>query len=186
MSIIIRNFLNDIPLFVEIARHKSFSKASDVLAIGISTLSRRIRLLEKQMGVLLFYRDTRNVELTPTGMLLFDQCEYILNEATQAYESVVTNMREPSGMIRIGMFSDSYNVNLKNALSSFIALWPDIQMNVAFIEQSVDMRTDPFDVAFLIDSAIAPPLVARRLFTIEPYLYASPEFLKRFPIPSIP
>ena len=186
MSIIIRNFLNDLPLFVEIARQKSFSRAADVLDIGISTLSRRIRLLEKDMGVLLFYRDTRNVELTPTGTLLFERCEYILTETTEAYESVVLNMREPSGLIRICMFADTYNAHLKNALSGFIAAWPDIRMSVNFVEQSVDMRTDPYDVAFLIDPAIAPPLVARKLFTIEPQLYASPELFKRYPLPSSP
>jgi DNA-binding transcriptional LysR family regulator len=48
------------------------------------------------------------------------------------------------------------------------------------------MRTDPYDAAFLIEQSIAPPLVARRLFTIEPFLYASPELLKRCQIPVDP
>ena len=75
-----QDFLNDVPLLVEVARQKSFSKAADKLGIGVSTLSRRIKLLEKRMGVLLFYRDTRNVEPTDSGAYLLDRCGFILEE----------------------------------------------------------------------------------------------------------
>jgi transcriptional regulator, LysR family len=64
-----QEFLNDVPLLVEVARQKSFTKASEILGIGASTLSRRIKLLEERMGARLFYRDTRNVELTENGRL---------------------------------------------------------------------------------------------------------------------
>ena len=97
------DFLNDLPLLVEVARQKSFTKAAEVLDIGASTLSRRIRLLEKKMGVLLFYRDTRNVELTPNGSFMLERCEFILEEARRTYESLVRDRLEPSGLIRICM-----------------------------------------------------------------------------------
>jgi len=103
------DFLNDLPLLVEVARQKSFTRAAEILDIGASTLSRRIRLLEKKMGVLLFYRDTRNVELTPSGSFMLERCEFILDEAKRTYDSLVLDLREPSGLLRICMYADTYN-----------------------------------------------------------------------------
>jgi len=181
-----QGFFNDVPLLVEVARQKSFTKASEILGIGTSTLSRRIKLLEERMGVLLFYRDTRNVELTDNGSFLLERCEFILKEAQKAYDSVVMNMQKPSGLIRICMFWDLCDQHMKEALIDFAARWPDIQMDLTFAEHPVDMRTDPYDVAFLLGPSIAPPLVARKLLTIEPFLYASPEFFERYPMPVEP
>jgi DNA-binding transcriptional LysR family regulator len=181
-----QNFLTDVPLLVEVARQKSFTKAAEILGIGVSTLSRRIKLLEERMGVLLFYRDTRNVEPTDNGAYMLDRCGYILDEVRKTYESVVNNMQNPSGLIRICMFQDTYEHLLKDALLDFAAKWPDIQMELTFVEHPVDMRTDPYDVAVLIGSTIAPSLVARRLLTVEPFLYASPELFERYPVPKEP
>lgn len=180
-------FLQDVPLLVEVARQKSFTKAAERLGIGVSTVSRRIKHLEERMGVLLFYRDTRNVELTDNGTYLLDRCGYVLDEVQSAYDSVVMNMQKPSGLIRICMFLDLYDDKpFQTVLMDFAATWPDIQMDLAFVERPVDMRTDPYDVAFLIGPDIAQPLVARKLLTIEPFLYASPELLKRHPVPVEP
>ena len=75
---------------------------------------------------------------------------------------------------------------MKKALTDFAAQWPEIEIKLTFVEHSVDMRTDPYDVAFLIEPLIAPPLIARTLLTIEPFLYASPEFFSRYPAPKEP
>lgn len=179
-------FLNDIPLLVEVARQKSFTKAAEILGIGVSTLSRRIKLLEERLGAPLLYRDTRNVELTDTGAFLLDRCEFILEETRKTYDAVVMNMRKPSGLIRVSMFRDLYDRLLKDGLVDFAARWPDIQIDLTFTEHPVDMRTDPYDVAFLIGPSIAPPLVARKLLTIEPFLYASPRLFERYPAPVEP
>lgn len=181
-----QDFFNDVPLLVEVARRKSFSKAAEILGIGVSTLSRRIKLLEKRMGVLLFYRDTRNVELTDSGAYLLDRCGFVLEEVQKAYDSVVMNMQKPSGLIRICMFLDLYDGLFKKVLLDFAAKWPDIQMELTFMEHPVDMRTDPFDVAFFTGPSIAPALIARKLLTVEPFLYAAPKLLERYPLPGEP
>lgn len=186
MSIIMQGFLNDVPLLVEVARQRSFSKAAEKLGIGVSTLSRRIKLLEKKMGVLLFYRDTRNVEPTDNGAYLLDRCSFVLEEVQRSYDSVIMNMQKPSGLIRISMFLDLYDGLLKNALLDFAAKWPDIQIEVTFQEDTVDMRTDPFDVAFITGTSVPPALITRKLLTIEPFLYAAPQLFDRYPIPKEP
>jgi len=186
MGIIMQDFLNDVPLLVEVARQKSFARAAEILGIGASTLSRRIKQLEERMGVLLFYRDTRNVDLTPNGAALLERCEFILAESQKAYDAVVMNMQRPSGLIRISMFRDLFNQQMKDALLGFAARWPEIRIDLTFAEHPVDLRTDPYDIAFLIGPSIASPLVVRKLLTIEPFLYASPELFERYPQPVEP
>lgn len=181
-----QEFLNDVPLLVEVARQKSFTKASEILGIGASTLSRRIKLLEERMGARLFYRDTRNVELTENGRLLLERCEFLMEEAKKTYDSLVTNMQQASGLIRVCMFRDLYDRHMKKALLGFAEAWPDIRLQLTCVEHPVDMRTDPYDVAFLIGPSIAEPLVARKLMTIEPFLYAAPSLFDRYPVPVEP
>ena len=178
-------FLNDMPLFVEVARQKSFSRASELLEIGLSTLSRRIKLLERRIGVPLFYRTTRSVELTTAGAMLYEHCVFVLAEAENAYEAVVSNMSKPAGLIRVCTFADTYPL-FGSLFSAFIAQWPDISMNVIFKEKRVDLFSAPYDVAFLIGPVANPELVARKLFTIDPYLYASPALFERWPMPVVP
>ncbi len=181
-----QGFLDDLPLLVEVARQKSFTNAAEILGISASTLSRRIKNLEERMGVLFFYRDTRNVELTDAGSFLVERCEFILEEAQKAHDSIVMNMQKPSGLVRICMFPDMYEGHMREALVTFAARWPDIRLSLTFVEHPVDMRTDPYDVAFLIGPSIAPPLIARKLMTIEPFIYASPGLFKSHPMPMKP
>lgn len=67
--------LNDMAIFVEIVRSKSFTKASHHLSMPKSTLSERIKRLEKSLGVQLLNRTTRKVELTQAGELYFDKAQ---------------------------------------------------------------------------------------------------------------
>ncbi|MFW5497790.1 MULTISPECIES: LysR family transcriptional regulator [unclassified Maridesulfovibrio] len=181
-----KDFLNDIPLLVEVARQKNFTNAAETLNIGASTLSRRIKQLEERMGAVLFYRDTRNVELTDNGQMLLDRCEFILGETRRTFDSVVNNMKNPSGLVRCCMFRDLYDRNMKKALIGFADNYPDIRLELTCVEHPVDLRTAPYDVAFLIGPSIAPPLIARKLLRIEPFIYASPQLFKRYPLPAEP
>ncbi|MDL2269467.1 LysR family transcriptional regulator, partial [Desulfosarcina sp. OttesenSCG-928-A07] len=164
------------------------SKAAEILDIGLSTLSRRIKLLEKRMGVPLFYRTTRTVELTTAGSMLLERCEFVLAEAGNAYASVVNHMQKPAGLIRVYTYADTYanSIFFNGVFSSFVARWPEINLNVIFAEKSVDLFTAPYDVAFLIEPLSNPDLVARKIFTIDPFLYASPALFERYPMPVVP
>ena len=70
--------LSDIALFVEVAKRLSFSRAADALGIPNSSLSRRISMLERAVGVTLLHRSSRRVELTELGRKYFERCEKIV------------------------------------------------------------------------------------------------------------
>ncbi|MET3292892.1 UNVERIFIED_CONTAM: LysR family transcriptional activator of glutamate synthase operon [Brevibacillus sp. OAP136] len=69
--------------FLETARQKSISKASEKLNLSPPALSKQIKRLESYYGTALFYRSTSGVELTPSGELLAERIQPLLQELTQ-------------------------------------------------------------------------------------------------------
>src|SRR3546814_20589975 len=81
--------LNDMALFVEVAKRKNFSRAAESSGVPVSTLSRRISELERSIGVKLFRRSTRKVDLTEAGGVYFERCQNIVEEAGIDHEQLL-------------------------------------------------------------------------------------------------
>ncbi|MDR0275515.1 MAG: LysR family transcriptional regulator [Burkholderiaceae bacterium] len=178
--------LLDMPLFVEVAKHKSFSKAADALDLGVATVSRRIRLLEKKLGNPLFLRDTHSVRTTDAGELLLEHCKFIMGAADNALESFSSSVLQPSGRIRVSMYADVYHGMMQGVFSAFLDEWPRIQLNIHFVEDSPDIISEPYDVVLRQGPLPDSSLVAKKLFTIVPAIYASPKLLEKYPMPAAP
>ena len=178
--------LRDMPLFVEVAKQKSFSKAAENLDMYVSTLSRRIAGLENDLGVPLFLRSTRTVELTESGKTLFERCEYILMETDNAREAVVGNMTGLAGPVRLSIPEYLYHALLHGVFSRFAAIWPDIRLSVNFNEDPVDLMTQPYDIDFRAGPLEDSTLKARKMLRIEPCMYASPKLFESYPLPEKP
>src|SRR5215472_17636330 len=67
--------LDNILIFVKVAQFESISRAARSLGMPISTVSRRLSVLEADLGVSLLRRTTRRITLTPQGRAYFNQCQ---------------------------------------------------------------------------------------------------------------
>ncbi|MDL2268521.1 LysR family transcriptional regulator [Desulfosarcina sp. OttesenSCG-928-A07] len=175
-----------LPLFHEVARLKSFTKAARRLEMGVSTLSRRIGILEKQMGVTLFLRDTRNVALTAAGEMLFERCEFILSEAENAYEAMQQDLSELRGQVRLSIHPDIYHDYLAGPLTDFAARWPAIQLKIIISALAPNPAMPPCDMDIRFEAPANTSLVIRKILTGAPQLYASPELFMCRPFPLLP
>src|SRR3546814_10578052 len=81
--------LNDIALFVEVAKRKNFSHAAEALHMPASTLSRRVSELEQSIGMKLLNRSTRRIELTEAGLMYFERCRPRSEEHTSELQSLM-------------------------------------------------------------------------------------------------
>ncbi len=178
--------LRDMPLFVEVAKRRSFTLAADALDMPVSTLSRRIAALEKELGLPLLRRNSRNVELTESGKEFFERCDFIVAEAEMARDIVTRNMKSPTGRVRIALTGDIYHAYMRGAFSAFAAEWPGIHLQVHFSERAVDLLTEPFDLDIRRGPLPDSGLKARRLITLWPSLYASPKLLESYSAPKEP
>src|ERR1700676_1950815 len=95
--------LDDVLIFVKVAQFESISRAARSLGMPISTVSRRLSVLESELGVSLLRRTTRRVTLTAQGRDYFNQCQEPLTLLQEAERVLTQAQKKPEGMLRISV-----------------------------------------------------------------------------------
>jgi DNA-binding transcriptional LysR family regulator len=170
--------LNDMALYVEVAKARSFRRAAETIGMPNSTLSRRISGLEKAIGLRLLHRTTRRIELTEAGQLYFERCKRIVDEARLAHEQLGEMLAQPSGVLRVSLPVDFATSYLAPHMAEFSRLYPGISFEFELTPRRVDLVSEPFDVAIRMGELPDSNLIARQLARLPGYLYASPRYLQ--------
>jgi DNA-binding transcriptional LysR family regulator len=112
--------LRQLRYFVAVAEELHFGRAADRLHMSQSPLSRAIRELERDLGVVLFVRTTRQVELTPAGSLLLERARRALAEVDGAIAEVQRSVQSAEAVLRLGYgpFSGDVVVRIVDALGA--------------------------------------------------------------------
>ncbi|MFJ3451787.1 LysR family transcriptional regulator [Pseudomonas sichuanensis] len=171
-------FLNDMALFVEVVKARSFTRAAETLGIPNSTLSRRISELEKGIGLRLLHRTTRKIEPTEAGQLYFERCKRIVDEARLAHEQLGEMLARPSGLLRASLPVDFATVYLAPLIAEFARIYPGISFEFDLSPRQVDLISDPVDVVIRMGEPPNSNLIARKLASLRRGLYASPGYLE--------
>jgi DNA-binding transcriptional LysR family regulator len=178
--------LNDMALFVEVVKAKSFRRAAEAIGMPNSTLSRRIGALEKAIGLRLLHRTTRRIELTEAGQLYFERSKRIVDEARLAHEQLGEMLAQPSGLLRVSLPVDFGTIYLAPLIAEFAQRYPGISFEFDLTPRRVDMVAEPFDVAIRMGELADSQLIARQLARLPRYLYASPRYMELFGEPKKP
>lgn len=169
--------LDNLALFVAVAETKSFSRAAERLDLPVATLSRRITVLEKEMGIPLFQRNTRHVGLTPAGEDFYTQ----VIPALAAVELAVSDLSDQSarlhGRISLTCAADFAAYCLAEPLTQFTQTHPEITLNLDLSPHYVDLITHKIDLAVRIGVLADSNLYTRHLFDMSLKLYATPSYL---------
>jgi DNA-binding transcriptional LysR family regulator len=172
--------------FIIVAQKLSFVEAADTLRIAPSSLSRRIRRLEKTLNVRLFNRNTRRVALTEAGAIYLDRCLDILTRLDEADAAISNLCAEPRGILHVTLPVIFGQKHIAPVLPKFLALYPQIGLNLLFTDQFVDVLEENIDVAIRIGKFKDSQLVARKLAPNRRVLCASPDYLNRYGHPKKP
>ncbi|MBL8500900.1 MAG: LysR family transcriptional regulator [Nitrosomonas sp.] len=179
-------FLNDMALFVEVVKARSFRGAADIIGMPNSTLSRRISALEKMIGLRLLHRTTRKITLTEAGQIYFERCKRIVDEAKLAHEQLGEMLEQPSGVLRASLPVDFAVAYMTPLIAEFARLYPGIVFDFDLTSRRINLVSEPFDVAIRIGEPENSQLIARPLGVLPVYLYASPRYLERAGEPAEP
>ena len=171
-------FLNDMALFVEVVKAKSFRRAAEAIGVPNSTLSRRISALEKAIGLRLLHRTTRKIEPTEAGQLYFERARRIVEEARLAHEQLGEMLAQPVGVLHASLPVDFANIFLAPLLAEFARRYPGISFEFDLTPRRVDLVTEPVDVAIRMGEPPSSNLIARQLARLPRYLYASPRYVE--------
>jgi LysR family transcriptional regulator, regulator for bpeEF and oprC len=178
-----RSFSN-VATFVQVATHGSFAEAAARLGISTSATSKAVQRLEEELGVKLFHRTTRSVSLTAEGDRFFEGAARLMEEMEQLSAEVADAGATPRGRLVISAPSVLGRIWLTERILQFMALYPDIEVELRFDDRLVDLALDGIDVAirvgFLANSA---NIVARKLYDDTIYTCASPAYLEQHGTP---
>jgi DNA-binding transcriptional LysR family regulator len=128
--------LNQLWVFYQVAKHKSFSQAAGALFLSQPSVSNQVKLLEEACGLKLFDRSGRNVELTNTGEILLSYAERIFSLAKEA-DSVIEEIKGlKAGGIRISASNTLGAHYLPDILDRFRKKHPQVEilMNVGYTQ----------------------------------------------------
>lgn len=179
--------LNDIALFIEVARRKSFSLAARALAMPTSTLSRHISQLEQAIGMRLINRNTRRLDLTEAGMVYLQRCQGLVEEARLAHEQLQSLSRQPQGLLQVSIPHSLALLFMPDTIHEFIDAYPDVDCQFDLSMRSPDLNGAAFDVMLRFgDAGDVGELHAIDVVTLKSYLYASADYLARHGVPRSP
>jgi DNA-binding transcriptional LysR family regulator len=179
--------LNDIALFVEVARRKSFSLAARALGMPTSTLSRRISELERAVGMRLLNRNTRRLDMTDAGAVYFERCQGLVDEARFAHEQLLSMSAEPQGKLIVSLPNSLAVLLLPESLQAFTDKYPEVECELDLSLRSADPNAAPFDIMLRMgEPANTNGMEVRELIALTRHLYASEEYLERNGTPQTP
>jgi DNA-binding transcriptional LysR family regulator len=178
--------LEDMIFFVEVARALSFTRASRISGIPIATLSRRVTLMEKRVGVRLFQRTTRRLALTEPGRRFLERCERIMQDAAAAQEALKETAQRPTGHLRLSMPVEFGLTLIAPIIDEFARLYPEITIDADLTPRPADFVDENIDVSIRLGEISDPSLIVRRLGRAARLFYASPAYLARCGEPGHP
>lgn len=159
-----------------VARHLNFRAAAEEMSLTQSAVSRQIQALEDEVGVPLFLRHTRAVELTSAGNQLLRAAV----PAMERLDSTVRQIRQSAGRksVAISTWASFASMWLIPRLEAFQAEYPDIDIRVDATDSMVDLDTSDVDLAIRYTRPATAPAGSVRLFGEQLTPVASPWLLK--------
>ncbi len=171
--------LNSLKAFESAARFLSFTKAADELFVTQAAVSHQIKLLEDFLGIKLFIRKNRALELTEQGKNYFLDISPILQKLADVTGKLMT---EENQHLTISV-PQSFGIHwLVPRLSDFNQRYPGLEVRIKSTEQDEGLLTNDTDVAIYYGHGNWDNLQAERLSTDNLLILASPRLLAEKPV----
>lgn len=166
-------------VFVKTVEMGSLSAAADAMQMSSQLVGKHVRLLEQQLGVQLLNRTTRRQHLTEIGGAYYERAKNILAEV-EAAQSLAEEVRAtPVGKLRISA-PVSFGIHALTAkLSTYMAQYPEVAVELSITNRKVDLIDEGFDAVFRVGTLSDSGLIARNLKPYKLLLCASPLYLAK-------
>ncbi|MDQ2819919.1 MAG: LysR family transcriptional regulator [Pseudomonadota bacterium] len=158
-----RDNINDILIFFEVARARSFTRAAAKLGMTQSALSHIIRALEERMGVRLLNRTTRSVSPTEAGARLLENVAPRLEEVEAEIAAVSDLGDKPIGTIRITAIDYVIDAVLWPRLAPLLPQYPDLHVEMHADYRLTDIAADRYDIGVRYGDQVEKDMIAVRL-----------------------
>jgi DNA-binding transcriptional LysR family regulator len=179
--------LNDVRTFAIAAQTKTLSGAASVLQKPVSTVSRSLTRLEKQLGILLVHRSSRGLALTEAGTDYLASCRSALRTLKDGEDLLQARQQRPSGTLRIMTPITMARDLFAPLLKGFVTRFPDLRLEIETYSSGFDQEPqDGIDVFFKVLAPKDSLKRARSYPGIQRGLFASPDYVRESGAPAHP
>ncbi len=175
--------LQSMQVFAKLAELGSFTKVADALQTGRPHVTRTIQDLEASLGVRLFQRTTRKVQLTAEGERFYERVKAILAtiaDTTAMFDRSGSTLR---GRLRVDIPTAFAQRSFMESLRTFTLAYPDIDLVLGVTDRTVDLVAEGIDCALRIGQLPDSSMVAREIGTATMVTCASADYLTARGVP---
>jgi DNA-binding transcriptional LysR family regulator len=172
-----RDNINDILIFIEVARERSFTRAAAKLGMTQSSLSHIMRALEARLGVRLLNRTTRSVSPTEAGERLLQNVAPRLEEIDAEIATISELGDKPVGTVRITAIDHVIDTVLWPRLAALLPRYPDLHVEFHADYRLTDIAAERFDIGVRYGDQVDKDMIAVPLTAELPtMIVASPAY----------
>jgi DNA-binding transcriptional LysR family regulator len=174
--------LNRLVVFAAVVETGSITAASKRLGLAKTMVSAHMQKLEAEVGSHLLVRTTRRLHLTEAGVLFYEACQKILQDAEAAIALAGSTTRGPRGKLRVSTTID-YGISVVAPLAAALALkHPELRIDIVSSDNRIDMVAEGIDVAIRVGRLADSSHKAALITHFEEWVVAPPAlFLRGLP-----
>jgi DNA-binding transcriptional LysR family regulator len=182
-----RDNINDILVFLAVARERSFTRAAAKLGMTQSALSHIVRALEARMGVRLLTRTTRSVSPTEAGERLLQNVAPRLEEIEAEIAAVSELGDKPAGTVRITAIDHVIDTVLWPRIAKILPQYPDLHVEISSDYRMVDIAAERYDIGVRHGDQVEKDMIAVRLTAdVRMMIVGAPGYFGTRPLPTTP
>jgi len=179
--------LDGIRSFLAVAEHGSFSAAALHLAVTPTAISKAVKALERQHGVLLFQRTTRSSALTEAGASLYAHLAPATAQIDDAFTALTLFRDRPAGTLRLTVPRAFGAIVMARVMPAFRRDFPDVAIDLALDDGTIDLVQQGFDAGIRLGESVQQDMVAVRLTPdLRWSVVAAPAYLAAAGRPRVP
>lgn len=169
-------------IFATVVQQGSMSAAARTLGMTPSAVSQQVRQLERDGGVTLMHRTTRQLTLTDAGQRFYAECARMVEAASNARAELQAELQEPSGELRISS-TVGFARHIAPALGPLLASHPKLRLQLLVDDAQIDLTSARIDLAIRYGNLPDSQWVAKRLGAMHWWPCASPQWLEKHGTP---
>lgn len=181
-----RNAVRSVEIFCAVVEAGSFTAAAAQLGVTPAAVSRAIAVHEAQLGVRLFRRTTRSMQLTEEGQSFYEPCRQALTLIASAERALSHKQTVPRGKVRLSVPTTYAHHRALAVIARFLEDHPEVAVEVNVSNRNIDFVAEGYDLAIRMGDLGDSALVARKLEEAPLGVFCSPAYLSRRRAPKDP
>lgn len=179
------NDMNELESFLKTVETGSFSVTAGLLGVTPAAVSKHVAKLERELGLRLFQRTTRNLTLTESGERLYAETVGPAHALRQAIASLTESAAQPAGTLRVSIAAGFARQYVLPLMPAFLKRYPAIRLDWSFENRRVELVKEGFDAAIGAGLDADANVVARRLLPLKLLTVGAPSYLAAHGAPGL-